>query len=68
MSAEAIDDVVKRLAPRWFLLRDVHAGEGAVLLQPRWAMSYLRGPMTAAEIRRARALEREGDGLARAAE
>jgi hypothetical protein len=44
---------VKRLAPRWFVMRDVHASEGTVLLQPRWAISLLLGPMTRTEIRRA---------------
>jgi hypothetical protein len=33
-------------APRWFLMRDAHAHEGTRLLQPRWAMSFMRGPMT----------------------
>lgn len=46
--------VVKNLAPRWFLMRDVHARVGTLLLQPRWAMSLLRGPMTRNEIRKAR--------------
>jgi hypothetical protein len=54
MSASELGDITKRLAPRWFLMRDVHDGNGTVLLQPRWAMSYLRGPMTGAEIKRAR--------------
>lgn len=45
--------VVKNLAPRWFLMRDVHARIGTILLQPRWAMSLLRGPMTRNEIRQA---------------
>jgi hypothetical protein len=45
--------VVKNLAPRWFLMRDVHARVGTILLQPRWAMSLLRGPMTRNEIRQA---------------
>ena len=45
---------IKRLAKRWFVVRDVHAGEGAVLLQPRWTVSHMKGPMTRAEIRRAR--------------
>jgi hypothetical protein len=44
----------KRLAQRWFIMRDVHAARGVSLAQPRWAMSYLRGPMTGAEMRRAR--------------
>ena len=49
-------DIVKRLAPRWFLMRDVHAQYGVSLMQPRWTMSTMRGPMTRLEIRRAREL------------
>ncbi|MGE5785760.1 MAG: hypothetical protein ACM3ZE_14280 [Myxococcales bacterium] len=48
--------MIKHLAPRWFLMRDVHAKIGSLLLQPRWAMSLLRGPMTRNEIRKAREL------------
>jgi DNA helicase HerA-like ATPase len=48
-----LEDITKRLAPRWFLMRDAQSGNGTVLLQPRWAMSYLRGPMTGPEIHRA---------------
>jgi hypothetical protein len=45
--------IVKKLAQRWFVVRD--AKEKVLsLLQPRWAMSYLRGPMTRTEIQRAR--------------
>jgi hypothetical protein len=56
---------VKRLSQRWFLLRDAHAKDGMVLMQPRWAMSFMRGPMTRTEIRRALAGEatRAGVGL-----
>jgi hypothetical protein len=45
--------LVKKLAPRWFVMRDARE-KGLSLLQPRWAMSYLRGPMTRSEIQRAR--------------
>ncbi len=55
-SVAELGQVVKHLAPRWFLLRDVHAPVGTMLLQPRWAMSLLRGPMTRNEIRMAREL------------
>jgi hypothetical protein len=48
--------LLKKLGPRWFLVRDA-ASERPSLLFPRWAMSYLRGPMTQEEIRRARARE-----------
>lgn len=43
--------LVKKLSPRWFVVRDARGGK-PTLLNPRWAMSYLRGPMTQAEIRR----------------
>ena len=52
-SAAELARVVKKLAPRWFLMRDAHANEGSLLVQPRWAMSVLRGPMTRNEIKRA---------------
>lgn len=53
-SADELAATLKRLAPRWFLVRDVHAREEMTLVQPRWAMSLMRGPMTRAEIRRTR--------------
>lgn len=53
--------MLKQLAPRWFVMRDAHSREGTRLLQPRWAMSFMRGPMTRTEIRRALAL-RAGAG------
>jgi hypothetical protein len=56
-SEQRLGDTLKRLAPRWFVVRDAQARGGAggsALLQPRWAMSFMRGPMTRGEIRRAR--------------
>ena len=44
---------MQRLAPRWFLVRDAHSN-GLGLVQPRWAMSLLRGPMTRTELKQAR--------------
>jgi hypothetical protein len=43
-----VGDLVRRLRPRWFLERSVYAER--VLLQPRWAMSLMRGPMTKGEL------------------
>jgi hypothetical protein len=54
MKTSELDRVVKRLAQRWFVMRSVHSEPGLCFLQPRWAMSYLRGPMTRNEIRMAR--------------
>ncbi|MFO0555301.1 MAG: hypothetical protein U0271_43395 [Polyangiaceae bacterium] len=62
-SEAELGELLKRLAPRWFVVRDSHADHGSVLLQPRWAMSFMRGPMTRLEIRRALAARRAlGDG------
>ncbi|HEY4121471.1 MAG TPA: helicase HerA-like domain-containing protein, partial [Byssovorax sp.] len=55
-SARALGDIVKRLAPRWFVVRDAASGGAAALVQPRWALSLLRGPMTRGELERARKL------------
>jgi len=54
-AARQMGKLVQRIAPRWFVVRDVHAGD-TVLMQPRWAMSLLRGPMTRSELQMAREL------------
>jgi hypothetical protein len=56
-SAASLARVIKRLAPRWFVMRNSRASQDTILMQPRWAMSFLRGPMTPSELRRVR-LER----------
>lgn len=44
-------ELLAGLESRRFLLHDVHE-DGPVLMKSRWALSYLRGPLTLAEIRR----------------
>jgi hypothetical protein len=56
--ADELGEILKNLRPRWFVVRDAHSRDGSVFLQPRWAMSFLRGPMTRQEIKRARSLSR----------
>ena len=55
-STEAdLANVVKRLAPRWFIVRNAHeAAVGPILVHPRHTMSLMRGPMTRTEILQAR--------------
>jgi len=48
---ERLDATLSALETRVFLLHDVHEA-GPVLFQSRWALSYLRGPLTRAEIQR----------------
>ena len=54
-SAKALYGLVKKLGSRWFVMRDAHGDGEPFFLQPRWAISLLRGPMTRVEIQRARA-------------
>lgn len=50
-SPAELNALIRKLGPRWFVTRDVHSQPNTRLLQPRWAMSFLRGPMTLQDIR-----------------
>lgn len=52
--SEALSNTLQRLAPRWFVVRNAHASSPPILAKPRYAMTFMRGPMTRVEIRRAR--------------
>jgi len=51
MAEKSLDTLLDATRKRVFLLHDVHR-PGPILLQVRWAMSYLRGPLTRDEIAR----------------
>ena len=48
----ALADVLKVLAPRWFVMRNVHQNPAMQLLQSRTTLSWLRGPMTRHDLKR----------------
>ncbi|MFW5691495.1 MAG: helicase HerA domain-containing protein [Chloroflexota bacterium] len=50
MPLEQVEDLIADIAPRVFLMRNVHDDEGPLLLHTRWAMSFLRGPLTRQQI------------------
>jgi DNA helicase HerA-like ATPase len=52
LDAEELGALIKALPPRTFFVRDVHAKGASELLETRWTLSWLRGPMTRQEIRR----------------
>lgn len=54
----AADTTLSALGKRVFLLHDVHAG-GPVIFHSRWAMSYLRGPLSRDQIRALTATEKK---------
>jgi hypothetical protein len=45
-----VDDMISQLDPRVFLMHNVHDESGPLLLHTRWAMSYLRGPLTRRQV------------------
>jgi hypothetical protein len=45
------ENILSDLGNRVFLVHNVHDKEGSQVLQTRWAMSYLRGPLTRSEIK-----------------
>ncbi len=47
-----MDNVISALKPRQFLMRNVHDKGGPKVFSTRWAMSYLRGPLTRDEVRK----------------
>jgi len=51
LDRKRMDRLLSGLEKRTFLVGNVHA-EGPELIRTRWAMSYLRGPLTRPEVRR----------------
>ncbi|MFO0872938.1 MAG: hypothetical protein U0575_03075 [Phycisphaerales bacterium] len=47
---KAVDGMLSQLGSRVFLMNNVHEDEPAIF-QTRWALSYLRGPLTRAQIK-----------------
>jgi DNA helicase HerA-like ATPase len=55
--SQELESTLRRLAPRWFVVRNAHVSSPPILMQPRYAISLLRGPMTRLEIRAARGVK-----------
>jgi len=55
-----LDRLISGLAPRVFVLHNVHNSGGPLLVHSRWAMSYLRGPLTRQQVRILMEAQRQG--------
>lgn len=51
LNRRALDNIISDLDSRVFLLHNVHEDE-PVIFQTRWAMSYLRGPLTRSQVKK----------------
>lgn len=50
MSLHEIARLIPHIKPRTFVMHNVHDNSGAIMLHTRWAMSYLRGPLTRQQV------------------
>ena len=66
-SRDELTKLLGALKQRVFLMRNVH-DDAPVLLKSRWALSYLRGPLTPAEISRLMAPRKQAAATSGAAE
>ncbi len=55
-----LTEVVRVLAPRWFVLRSPRHPEQPLLLQSRTTLSWLKGPLTRGDLRKLRGEGSEG--------
>ncbi|NWF69324.1 MAG: hypothetical protein HXY40_09570, partial [Chloroflexi bacterium] len=50
VSLKDVERLIADIEPRVFLMRNVHDDGGPLLVHTRWAMSYLRGPLTRQQV------------------
>ncbi len=60
LDISTLDRLISGLAPRVFVMHNVHNESGPVLVHSRWTMSYLRGPLTRQQVRILMEPQRQG--------
>jgi hypothetical protein len=50
LDLRTVDALLRRIGPREFIMHNVHEPNTPIFMQTRWAMSYLRGPLTRQQI------------------
>lgn len=59
LDIDNLDRLLSSIDPRVFVMHNVHDTGGPIPMHTRWAMSYLRGPLTRQQIRQLMAGQRE---------
>jgi hypothetical protein len=59
LNARDVSRLIADIEPRVFLMHNVHDTAGPVMLHTRWAMSYLRGPLTRQQIQHLMAAQKQ---------
>ncbi len=59
MRLRDIEQLISDIPPRVFLMRNVHDTETPLLIHTRWAMNYLRGPLTRQQVQLLMASQRQ---------
>jgi hypothetical protein len=54
-----LDQLLSSISPRVFVMNNIHDNSGPIPIHTRWAMSYLRGPLTRQQIRQLMADQRQ---------
>lgn len=58
LNLKDVDRLISDIEPRVFLMHNVHDNSGPTLVHSRWAMSYLRGPLTRQQVQMLMATQR----------
>ncbi len=59
LNLDTVDKLIGRLQPREFIMHNIHEPDTPILMRTRWAMSYLRGPLTRQQVSELMANQRE---------
>ena len=51
LNVNQVEDLISEVEPRVFLMHNIHNDGGPIMLHTRWAMSFLRGPLTRQQVR-----------------
>jgi len=62
INMQEMDALLSSIAPRTFVMNNVHDEGGPLVIHTRWAMSYLRGPLTRVQVAQLMAVQKQMRG------